>query len=231
MGEAQAAEVIIPEDRAPGPVIRRLSSSQDDERGKKLLDVVQLQGVPELNAEQLRTFLANNHNVFSLQPGERGDTSLVTMAIDTADEPPQKQPPRRMAFKVREEVARQLRDMQCDGVIQPSNLPWSSPVVMFREKDGSHRFCVEYIGLSIPSLTLTHSPSHALMIFSTSSVVLAISQPSIWHLVSCRSAWSRNPERRLQFVTPFGLYDFLVMPCPLASRMNPPFSRGSCNGF
>ena len=45
---------------------------------------------------------------------------------------------------VREEVARQLKSMQRDGVIQPSNSPWSSPVVMVRKKDGSHRYCVDY---------------------------------------------------------------------------------------
>ena len=34
--------------------------------------------------------------------------------------------------------------MQSTGVIQPSNSPWASPVVMVRKKDGSHRFSVDY---------------------------------------------------------------------------------------
>ena len=89
-------------------------------------------------------FLANNHSVFSLDEGERGETSLVTMDIDTGDASPRKQPPGRMPFMVREEVARQLKCMQQDGVIRPSNSPWSSPVVMVKKKDGSHRFCVDY---------------------------------------------------------------------------------------
>ena len=53
-----------------------------------------LQHVPKADAEQLHTFLANNHDVFCLREGERGDTSLVTMEIDTGDATLRKQPPR-----------------------------------------------------------------------------------------------------------------------------------------
>ena len=144
IGQAQVAEVLSPDDDAPPASVRRLSSSQDNERRERLLDTLPLRDIPDSDAEHLRTFLANNHSVFSLEEGERGETSLVTMDIDTGDASPRKQPPRRMPFMVREEVARQLKCMQQDGVIRPSNSPWSSPVVMVKKKDGSHRFCVDY---------------------------------------------------------------------------------------
>ena len=66
------------------------------------------------------------------------------MEIDTGDARPRKQPLRRMPFAVRQEAAEQFRDMQKNGVIQPSKSPWSSPVVLARKKDGSHRFYVDY---------------------------------------------------------------------------------------
>ena len=53
-----------------------------------------------------------------------------------------------MPFAVREEVAQQLKDMQRNGVAQPSSSPWASPVVMVRKKDGTHRFCVDYRALN-----------------------------------------------------------------------------------
>ena len=49
-----------------------------------------------------------------------------------------------MPFAVRQEVAKQLQDMQESAVIQPSSSPWASPVVMIRKNGGSHRFCVDY---------------------------------------------------------------------------------------
>lgn len=48
-----------------------------------------------------------------------------------------------MPFTLRQEMARQLQEMQESGVVQPSSSPWASPVVMVCKKDGIHRFCVD----------------------------------------------------------------------------------------
>jgi hypothetical protein len=37
-----------------------------------------------------------------------------------------------------------LEDMKRQGVIEKSETPWSSPVVLVQKKDGSLRFCVDY---------------------------------------------------------------------------------------
>ena len=66
------------------------------------------------------------------------------MSIDTGDSQPIRQPQRRMPFFVCGEIVKQLHEMQRNGVIQPSNSACSSPVVMVKKKDGSHRFCVNY---------------------------------------------------------------------------------------
>ena len=76
------------------------------------------------------------------------ETDLVELQIDTGDASPIKQQVRRMPFAVRQEVARQLREMQRAGVIRPSNSPRASPVVLVRKKDGSLRFCIDFRALN-----------------------------------------------------------------------------------
>ena len=53
-----------------------------------------------------------DHDLFSVEEGERGETDIVQFETDTGDSPSQKQPLRRMPFVVRQEVAKQLKQMQ-----------------------------------------------------------------------------------------------------------------------
>ena len=88
--------------------------------------------------------IAELHESFSLSMEDRGKTNLVQFEIDTGSASPRRQSPRRMQFLVRQEVTRQLQDMQAAGIIQPSKSPWASPIVLVQKKNGSHRFCVDY---------------------------------------------------------------------------------------
>ena len=144
VGEAQIAEVLTPESTTSGTHsanVWRLSS-QDEERRKKLLEMLPLRDVPASDAQQLRTFLANNHDVFSLEEGERGETSLVMMEIDTGDETPQKQPPRRMPFRSYTSIegyATRWRDTTLElPMVQPSSdgkeERWVSPLLCGLQK-------------------------------------------------------------------------------------------------
>ena len=112
--------------------------------------------MPEAEELKLMAFLMDHHEVFALEEGERGETSLMQLEIDTGNAIPIKQQPRRLPFAVREEVAQQLDAMTAAGVIQPSQSPWASPVVLVRKKYGTHHFCVDYRSLNAVTKTDTY---------------------------------------------------------------------------
>ena len=94
--------------------------------------------------DKLLQFLLENHQVFTLDEGERGETNLVQITIDTREAQPKQVPPHRAPLAARQEIAIQLKQMQDKGVIQPLCSPWASPVVLVRKKDGTMRFCIDY---------------------------------------------------------------------------------------
>jgi len=89
----------------------------------------------------LEQLLAEYYDIFSLE-GERGETDWE---VDTGDELPRKQTKEQTVRRAaRHEVADQLEKMQKNGVIKPSQSPWSGPV-FFWSRRGTERFvCMDY---------------------------------------------------------------------------------------
>ncbi|GJY43757.1 putative reverse transcriptase domain-containing protein [Tanacetum coccineum] len=54
-----------------------------------------------------------------------------------------------------EELSRQLKQLQEQGFIRPSSLPWGAPVLFVKKKDGSFRMCIDYKELN--KLTVKNS--------------------------------------------------------------------------
>ena len=196
--------------------VRNLSSTTEEWRKRSLLEQLKFEEVPPAAMNQLTEFLTQHHAVFSLEEGERGEMDIITMSIDTGDSPPVRQHPRRLPFLLRGEVAKQLRDMQQNGVIQPSSSPWSSPVIMVRKKDGSHRFCVDYRQLNAVTKTDAFPLPH---IDDLLDQLRGAKHFSTLDLASGFWRILMEPESREKtaFTTPHGLYEFLVMPFVLTN--------------
>ncbi len=65
-----------------------------------------------------------------------------------AESPPIKQPRRRVSLAKRKEMQRMVDEMTAQGVVELSESPWSSPVVLVSKKYGTKRFCVDYSSLN-----------------------------------------------------------------------------------
>ena len=92
-----------------------------DQRIQKLLATVKKSELlDETQTAEFETFLGQYHDVFSLEDGERGETDLTEMVIETGDSPPQRVPARRMPLAVRREVARQTTERHAEGRSDPT---------------------------------------------------------------------------------------------------------------
>ena len=196
--------------------VRRVSASNDQQRREELLKLIGEPDLPKAEKEELLAFLADHHEAFSLEDGERGETDLVQLEIDTGDSPSKRQPLRRMPFTARQEVAKQLNKMQRDGVIQPSQSPWASPVVLVQKKDGSHRFCVDYRGLN----SVTKPDTFPLP--RIDDLLDQLGESKYFSTLDLASGFWQirvhpNSQEKTAFVTPQGLFEFRVMPFGLCN--------------
>lgn len=72
-----------------------------------------------------------------------GRTDKIKMTIDTGDAKPFRQRPFPMSPYMSDILNRELDEMLKLKVIEPSNSPWCSPVLLVKKKTGEFRFCFD----------------------------------------------------------------------------------------
>ena len=84
-----------------------------------------------------KQLLEEFQDIFSSGDGDCGRTTLVQHRIDTGSAKPIRQHPRSLPLAKAQESSSIIDEMHKNGVIEPSNSPWSSPVVLVKKKDAS----------------------------------------------------------------------------------------------
>ena len=237
IGRVLPVDLVEPESIGPATVSKVTTGEQNTtctdpdvkQRKEKLRDILkpELDGTPE--KKQLGALLEDYHDVFSLSKEDRGETNLIELNIDTGDATPRKYPVRRVPFAVRDEIARNLQEMQAADVIQPSTSPWASPVVLVRKKDGTLRFCVDYRGLnSVTKLDQFPLPR-------IDDLLDQLGKSRYFTTLDLASGYWQirvdKPSReKTAFITHQGLFEFCVMPFGLT---NAPavFSKANAESF
>ena len=87
-------------------------------------------------------------------PPERAIEHSIEIMSDTK---PISKPPYWLSHAEAAKVETQLADYVSHGFIRPSSLPWASPILLVKKKDGTMRMCVDYCALNAVTVKNKHS--------------------------------------------------------------------------
>ncbi|GFX71228.1 hypothetical protein TNCV_3409981 [Trichonephila clavipes] len=174
---------------------------------------------PELSDEQrnkLSELLRKFSGLFTKTDKSTAAKTNVKHRIFTGDHAPINQRAYRVSTTERRIIHEEVQKMLDEGIVQPSESPWSSPIVLVRKKDGNWRFCVDYRKLNsvtkkdvypLPRIDDTLDCLKGAMFFSSMDL-----RSGYWQIEI-----DETDREKMAFITPEGLYEFKVMPFGLCN--------------
>ena len=175
--------------------------------------------------------LCEEYDVFSKSAEDIGRTPLVTMDIDTGDNPPICQRPYTLALKHVEWVHKELEILERAGVIVRSVSPWASPIVIVPKKSEPgepprRRMCVDYRMLNslLPQVNKAHSKAKGVLSYvplpKINEIYAKLKGSKIFSALDLRSGYhhiglTKEAQPKTAFVVggPQGAkYEFKVVP-------------------
>ena len=168
----------------------------------------------DLNEDEvckIKKLIMQYQHCFMAPDGVLGRTNLVKHTIDTGNAVPVKQRFRNPPLHLRDEVDRELEKLQTQGLIEDSDSPWSSPLVIVPKKDKTLRVCVDY--RRVNDLTMKKAYplpkiSDCLDTLAGAKYFCSLDLASGYHQV----AMEDNDKPKTAFSTRRGLKQFTVLP-------------------
>ena len=163
-----------------------------------------------------KQLLLRYSSIFDKDDAKPGRTKVVKHFINTGDARPIRQAPRSVPLAKREVVSQTIREMSESGVIEPSESPWSSPVVLVKKKDGNMRFCVDYRRLN----DVTKKDSYPLP--RIDDTLDSLSGTKWFSTLDLKSGYwqvevNEEDKEKTAFSVGDGLWQFTVMPFGLCN--------------
>ncbi|UYV70043.1 K02A2.6-like, partial [Cordylochernes scorpioides] len=191
------------------------SNIKNEDRRQQILSLVD----ERLNEEQksmIAECLEKYSEVIDFERKSFSTTSNVKHKIDTSDSRPIKQRPYRVSPVERRAIQTEVVKMIKMGIVQPSESPWSFPVVLVKKKDGSWRFCIDYRKLN----KVTKKDVYPLP--RNDDVLDSLTGAKFFSSMDLRTGYwqieiDEEDREKTAFITPDGLYEFRVMPFGLCN--------------
>lgn len=158
--------------------------------------------------QELWSLLREYSDIFSITPGE---TDVIEHQIVLTESNPVRAKTYPVPYSLREEVKAELSKMVKLGVVEPSNSPYCSPLLILKKKDRMNRPVVDYRGLNRITLFDAEPMPNSDDIFAKISGSCLFSKMDF-----CKGYWqipmAKEDRVKTAFATPFGLYQFRRMP-------------------
>ena len=154
--------------------------------------------------------------LFAKNPKKPGVSKLSPHYIDTGNARPIKCKGKRLTYEENQLISKEVPQMLENGIIRPSQSPWSFPVVIVPKKDGSKRFCINYMRLNsitkkdtypLPRIDETLDALGKARIFST------LDMPSGYWQIKI----AEQDKPKTAFACREGLFEWNVMPFGLCN--------------
>ena len=210
------AQLGIVEEKDAEPLHKRPEGKEEQE----IYDLFQLNKsrVDDDQLKQLIDCLKENEDAWRIAPDNKvSHTSTVEHEIKMSKEmKPIKQRPRR-TNEVEELIAHDaIRLMYERGVIQRSQSPWASPILLADKKNGKVRFCVDYRKLNDNTI----KDSYPLP--KMDDIIAALGKATFMSSIDLTDAfWSikvrKEDREKTAFATKGGLWEFISMPFGLTN--------------
>ncbi|KAL6743631.1 hypothetical protein Aduo_016651 [Ancylostoma duodenale] len=186
------------------------------DRLEKLLNTLKTNNKAGTLSEELQKLLEEFHDIFAVTDQELTQTDLVEHDIDTGSCKPIKQKVRPIPQGLRKQLKEMLEDLEKRSIIRKSSSDWASPIVLVQKKDKTIRLCVDYRALNKE----TRQDAYPLPTIDT--VLQSLGGKKYFSTLDMASGYwqvklSKDAQRKSAFITPEGLYEFLVLPFGLCT--------------
>jgi len=179
-----------------------------NDQSETLQDIVINNQLTSVQKSQLKDICQAYKDIFTTIPGK---CNITTHSIRTNTETPISQRPYRIPVAKREAVKQQLDDMLRQGLITPSKSAWSAPIVLVTKPDNSIRICIDYRRLNAISVSDNYPIPRISEVFEKIGSAKYLTQFDLtkgYYQIPL----SEDTKDKSAFVTPYGLFQFEVMP-------------------
>ena len=168
---------------------------------------------------------------FSKDNEDIGRTKLVKMDVDTGDSPPVSSRPYTLPLKYCEWVQKEIESLEYVGIITRSVSPWASPIVIVPKKSSpreplKRRLCVDIRKVNeLQQQVITEGKSKGQISIhplpKIDEMYAKLKGAKVFSTIGLRSGYhhialGKDSRAKTALVTPFGKYEFLMVPFGLA---------------